>query len=171
MGIEIERKFLLAGDGWRDHVERSQHMAQGYLVDAAAIGAGHARSSVRVRLAGDQAWLNIKSATAGIERQEFEYAIAHADGRYMLETLCNGVIEKMRHFVRVEGTLFELDVFEGSNAGLAVAEVELPSVDAPFPHPDWLGREVSQLSRYYNHQLIAYPYSQWSEAERRAEDA
>jgi adenylate cyclase len=67
--------------------------------------------------------------------------------------------------------LFEIDEFNGDNHGLIVAEVELPAVDAPFPHPSWLGREVSALVRYYNVNLITYPYQQWSLAERAAEDA
>jgi len=121
-------------------------------------------------VAGEQAWLNIKSATPGIERAEFEYAIPLSDARTLLATLCDGVMEKVRHHVRVDGVLFEIDEFLGDNQGLIVAEVELPAVDAPFPRPSWLGREVSALVRYYNVQLIAHPYQQWSLAERAAED-
>jgi adenylate cyclase len=171
MGIEIERKFLLASDDWRGAIERSEPIAQGYLVGAQALRDGSARASVRARLAGEQAWLNIKAATLGIERAEFEYAIPVADARTLLDTLCDGVLEKIRHHVRVDGVLFEIDEFRGDNAGLTVAEVELPAVDAPFPRPAWLGREVSALTRYYNVNLIAHPYRQWSPVERTAEDA
>ncbi|MGN6706740.1 MAG: CYTH domain-containing protein [Rhodanobacter sp.] len=171
MPIEIERKFLLASDDWRAAIERSEPIAQGYLVGAQALREGHARASVRTRLAGEQAWLNIKAATAGIARAEFEYPIPLADARAMLASLCDGVLEKTRHHVRVDGVLFEVDEFGGDNAGLIVAEVELPAVDAPFPRPAWLGREVSALTRYYNVNLIAHPYRQWSPAERAAEDA
>jgi adenylate cyclase len=171
MGLEIERKFLLADEGWRAGIERSEPIAQGYLVGAQALRDGSARASVRARLAGEQAWLNIKSATVSIERAEFEYAIPAADARTLLDTLCDGVLEKVRHHVRVDGVLFEVDEFLGDNRGLIVAEVELPAVDAPFPRPAWLGREVSALARYYNVNLIAYPYRQWSPAERAAEDA
>ena len=171
MGIEIERKFLLASDDWRAAIERSEPIAQGYLVGAQALRDGSARASVRARLAGEQAWLNIKAATLGIERAEFEYAIPVADARTLLDTLCDGVLEKIRHHVRVDGVLFEIDEFLGDNAGLTVAEVELPAVDASFPRPAWLGREVSALPRYYNVNLIAHPYRQWSLAERAAEDA
>jgi adenylate cyclase len=171
MGLEIERKFLLANDSWRGHVTRSERIAQGYLVGADALRAGLARSSVRARLSGEQAWLNIKAAKAGIERAEFEYAIPLADARALLDTLCDGVMEKMRHHVHVDGSLFEIDEFLGDNSGLIVAEVELPAVDATFPRPAWLGREVSALTRYYNVNLIAHPYRQWSPAERAAEDA
>ena len=171
MAIEIERKFLLANDGWRAGIERSEAIAQGYLVGAQALRDGTARASVRARLAGTQAWLNIKAARLGIERAEFEYPIPADDARDLLATLCDGVLEKTRHHVRVDGVLFEVDEFAGDNRGLIVAEVELPAVDAPFPRPPWLGREVSTLTRYYNVNLIAHPYRQWSPAERAAEDA
>ncbi len=171
MPIEIERKFLLASDGWRAGVERSEPIAQGYLVGAQALRDGTARASVRARLAGAQAWLNIKAATPGIERAEFEYPIPVDDARDLLATLCDGVLEKTRHYVRVDGALFEVDEFEGDNRGLVVAEIELPAIDAPFPRPSWLGREVSALTRYYNVNLIAHPYRQWSPAERATEDA
>lgn len=171
MGIEIERKFLLANDGWRDDIERSEQMAQGYLVGAQALRDGVARSSVRARVAGAQAWLNIKAATPGIARAEFEYAIPVADAKLLLATLCDGVLEKIRHHVCVDGVLFEIDEFLGENSGLIVAEVELPAIDAPFPQPPWLGREVSAVARYYNVNLIGHPYRQWSPAERAAEDA
>lgn len=171
MGIEIERKFLIADDSWRSQVEHSEPIAQGYLVGAQALREGHARASVRARLAGEQAWLNIKAATPGIARAEFEYPIPVDDARALLASLCDGVLEKVRHHVRVDGVLFEVDEFNGDNDGLIVAEVELPAVDAPFPRPSWLGREVSTLARYYNVNLIAHPYRQWSPAERAAEDA
>jgi adenylate cyclase len=170
MGIEIERKFLLRDDGWRALVEHSEHIAQGYLVGASALAAGHARASVRVRRAGDEAWLNIKAARLGIERAEYDYAIPPDDADALLATLCDGVLSKRRHHVTVEGVLFEIDEFLGDNAGLVVAEVELPRVDASFPRPSWLGREVSALVRYYNVNLIAHPYAGWTAAERDAHD-
>lgn len=166
MGIEIERKFLLASDAWRAQVERSVLFAQGYLVGAAALAAGHARASVRVRRAGDTAWINIKAARLGIERAEYEYAIPVADADELLAALCDGVLRKWRHYVTVDGVLFEIDEFLDANAGLVVAEVELPRADAPFPRPAWLGREVSAATRYYNVNLIAHPFAQWTPAER-----
>lgn len=170
MPIEIERKFLLRDDGWRAQVEHSEHIAQGYLVGAAALAAGHARASVRVRRAGGEAWLNIKAARLGIERAEYDYAIPPDDADALLATLCDGVLSKRRHHVTVDGTLFEIDEFLGDNAGLVVAEVELPHANAPFPRPSWLGREVSALARYYNVNLIAHPYARWTQAERDAHD-
>jgi len=169
MGIEIERKFLVCDNSWREAVDRSDQMAQGYLIGAQALRDGAARASVRARVAGDRAWLNIKEATPGLERAEFEYAIPVSDARVLLDTLCDGVLEKIRHHVHVDGVLFEVDEFLGDNAGLIVAEVELPAVDASFPRPSWLGREVSALLRYYNVNLIEHPYGQWSAAERTAE--
>ncbi|HET7267145.1 MAG TPA: CYTH domain-containing protein [Oleiagrimonas sp.] len=169
MSIEIERKFLVTGEGWRTMASASMRMEQGYLVDVAALTQGLARSSVRVRIAGDAAWLNVKQAKAGIERLEFEYAVPLADAEIMLRELCNGRVEKIRHLVVIEGHAFEVDEFLGRNAGLVVAELELPSADTPFPRPAWLGADVSHLERYYNVNLIAHAYSQWSPAERAGE--
>jgi adenylate cyclase len=168
MGIEIERKFLLSDDSWRAAVTQSERIAQGYLVGAQALRDGTARASVRVRRSGDHAWLNIKSAQLGIERAEFEYPMPLADAEQMLASLCDGVLEKIRHHVTVDGVLFEIDEFFGDNAGLVVAEVELVTVDASFPRPSWLGREVSHLARYYNVNLIAHPYALWTQDERQA---
>lgn len=168
MGIEIERKFLLSGDDWRDAASHSERIAQGYLVGAKALRDGNALASVRVRRIGERAWLNIKSAQLGIERAEYEYPIPLADAEQMLATLCDGVLEKIRHHVVVDGALFEVDEFFGDNAGLVVAEVELPTQDAAFPRPAWLGREVSHLARYYNVNLIAHPYGHWTQDERQA---
>ncbi|KJV34642.1 CYTH domain-containing protein [Luteibacter yeojuensis] len=170
MGIEIERKYLLASDAWRAQVERSEPIAQGYLVAMAAIAAGHAASSVRVRISGAQAWLNIKSATLGIQRQEYEYPIPLDDARHMLDTLADGVLEKVRHHVMVDGAHFEIDEFGGANQGLVVAEIELEAADATHPVPAWLGAEVSDQPRYYNVNLIDRPYSTWSPAEREGKE-
>ncbi|HEY4144279.1 CYTH domain-containing protein [Pinirhizobacter sp.] len=169
MGKEIERKFLLAGGGWREGIESSTPIAQGYLMGVAALMAGHARASVRVRIAGNEAWLNIKSSVRGIERAEFEYPIPMADARDMLDTLCDGKVEKTRHHVHVDGTLFEIDEFAGANHGLVVAEVELDHAGEAIPHPPWLGREVSDERRYYNVFLIDHPFTQWTQAERSGE--
>ena len=155
MGIEIERKFLLANDGWRAAVSRSVHMHQGYL-------AGNAECSVRVRLTDFEARMNIKSATLGIERQEFDYDVPRADAAVMLRDLCGTrTLEKTRHFVLHEGHEWEIDEFAGANAGLIVAELELDRVDEAFARPPWLGAEVSDDRRYYNSELVERPYSHW----------
>jgi len=170
MGIEIERKFLLASDAWRSQVSRSQRLVQGYLVSAAAVTSGAARSSVRVRIGGDQAWLNIKSSNLGLARQEYEYEVPLADAEAMLARLCDGVVEKIRHYVAHANHEFEIDEFFGANDGLVVAELELDSIDEAYERPDWLGLEVSSLPRYYNLNLIAHPYSAWNAAEREGLD-
>lgn len=165
MAIEIERKFLVAGDGWRAVAERSTHMVQAYLAGPMPGVPGAPRCSVRIRIAGEQAWLNLKSLELGIARQEFEYPIPLDDATALL-ALAGRRIEKTRHHVRVDAHVFEVDEFAGDNAGLIVAELELGSIDEPFPRPAWLGREVSALPRYYNVRLIDHPYAQWTAHER-----
>ena len=161
MPIEIERKFLVVGDAWRHEVSRSEHMAQGYLAGPPAT-----RCSVRVRVVEGAAHLNIKSATLGVQRDEYEYPIPPADAQRMLETLAGERVAKIRHHVRIGDHLFEVDEFLGENAGLVVAEIELAHADAGFPRPEWLGREVTDLARFYNQNLATHPYSRWSADER-----
>lgn len=166
MGIEIERKFRVHGDAWRGQAQRSQRMAQGYLNDAAAVAAGTENASVRIRIEGDAAWLNIKSAQLGHTRQEFDYAVPVADAQDLLALCVGGHIDKTRHFVVVGGHTWEVDEFHGDNAGLVVAEIELDDADEPFERPDWLGEEVTGLSRYYNMALSRRPWSAWSAEEK-----
>lgn len=166
MGIEIERKFLPSNSGWREQVQRSVPMAQGYINDMAALREGTQKASVRVRLAGEQAWLNLKSRELGHTRQEFDYPIPAADAQALLALCVGGRIEKIRHYVAFEGHTFEVDEFFGDNAGLVVAELELTDADAVFARPHWLGREVTDEMRFYNLALAERPYSQWSAQER-----
>lgn len=155
MGIEIERKFLVKGDTWQATVRRQVRFRQGYL-------ANNERCSVRVRLAADRGFLNIKSFELGAKRQEFEYSIPADEAVELVERLCaRPLIEKVRHYVEHGGHLWEIDLFEGDNAGLVMAEVELRSVDEPFEIPDWLGPEVTEDARYYNVNLIRHPYKEW----------
>ena len=155
MAAEIERKFLVKDASWRDQVERTQVIRQGYF-------GGTEKASLRVRLSDDQAWLNIKSATLGISRQEYEYPVPAADAREMLDNLCETpLIEKTRHYLHHGGHLWEIDEFFGDNAGLVVAELELESVDEAFQSPAWLGEEVSDDPRYYNVCLVKHPYREW----------
>lgn len=154
MPIEIERKFLLASDAWRPLVASSEYLAQGYL--------GGARSSVRVRIGGERAWLNIKSLDKGVARLEFEYPIPRADAEVMLRELADGpVVSKTRHHVPLGAHLFEIDEFDGDNAGLVVAEVELAHADEAFERAPWLGTEVTDDARYYNINLVRHPYCRW----------
>ena len=155
MALEIEHKFLLRDERWRDQVEHSLRMRQGYLVSDAT-------RSVRVRVAGDQGYLNIKSGTLGIARREYEYRIPLDEAEELLDTLCEKpLLEKTRHFIHYGDHLWEVDEFSGDNAGLIVAEVELGAVDEAFARPDWIGEEVSHDLRYYNSQLVRHPYKDW----------
>ena len=166
MGIEIERKFLVKDAGWRSSVEMSARMMQGYLNDMAAMRNGTQKASVRVRIAGESAFLNIKSRELGHTRQEFEYPIPVADAQDLFKLCVGGLIDKTRHYVRHAGFLWEIDAFDGDNAGLVVAEIELPSADTTFDKPDWAGREVTDELRYYNLALAERPYSQWLPEEK-----
>jgi len=166
MAIEIERKFLVATDAWRAAAHERSRIAQGYLNDARSVANGDANCSVRIRLAGDAAFLNIKSRELGASRQEFEYPVPVADAGNLLQLCVGGRIDKTRHFVRHDGHLWEVDEFHGDNNGLVVAEIELEREDEPFSRPDWLGNEVTELVRYYNLALADRPYSQWRDEEK-----
>ena len=168
MGIEIERKFLVVGDAWRAQASRRQRMAQGYLNDAASLQSGTQKASVRVRIAGEQAALNLKSRELGASRQEFEYAIPLADAEALLALCVGGTIDKTRHYVTVGAHLWEVDEFHGDNAGLVVAEIELGEVDEAFEKPSWAGAEVTDQARYYNLALSARPFAAWTDEEKHA---
>jgi adenylate cyclase len=155
MAIEIERKFLVVGDAWRAQVSRSVPMKQGYLA------ADNGRSSVRVRTEAGRSRLNIKASNIGTTRAEYEYDLPLADAQEILSTLCVGVLEKTRHYVELGGHTFEIDEFAGRNAGLIVAEIELDQADEAFDKPAWLGRELTEDRRYYNHYLALHPYGEW----------
>jgi adenylate cyclase len=155
MATEIEHKFLLVNDNWRAEVERSERMTQGYLL-------AQAKSSVRLRIVGDHAKLNIKSATVGTSRSEYEYNVPLADAEEMLANLAEGpLIDKTRHYVRHGQHLWEIDEFYGDNQGLVVAEVELGAVGEQFDKPEWAGDDVSHDVRYYNSMLTKNPYKNW----------
>lgn len=168
MGLEIERKFLLRGDAWRAETERSVRMAQGYLNDLGAVESGRQRASVRVRIAGEQAFLNLKSRELGHTRQEFDYEIPVADAEALLKLCTGGLIDKVRHYVRRGAHLWEIDEFLGGNAGLFVAEIELQSADEAFERPAWIGAEVTDAQRYYNLALAERPYARWTDEEKNA---
>lgn len=152
MGLEIERKFLVTGSGYRSGV--SHRIRQGYLnLDL--------DRTVRVRLADGKGFITIKGRGLGA-RQEFEYEIPAADADEMLQSICiHPIIEKTRYTTVVGGSTFEVDEFDGDNAGLTVAEVELDDQRQPFTQPDWLGAEVTQDPRYTNANLVQRPYRSW----------
>lgn len=154
MAIEIERKFLVAGEFLRD-VSFSHRIVQGYLCS----GSG---KTVRVRKWDDKGFLTIKgpSADGGLSRFEWEIEITSEDAENLL-MLCDKKIDKTRHIVEYKGHTFEVDEFYGDNQGLVVAEVELKSVDESFEKPSWLGLEVTGDHRYYNSALTEHPFKNW----------
>lgn len=155
MPEEIERKFLVRSEAWRNSIQRKAYYRQGYL-------AVNENCAIRVRLQEDQAWLTIKNATLDVRRQEYEYTIPLADAREILDSLCGGrTLSKTRYFVAHADNVWEVDVFDGDNQGLVVAELELVTVDQVFERPDWLGEEVSGDARYLNAALAKRPYRSW----------
>ena len=154
MGIEIERKFLLKNDVWRDLAE-GVYYRQGYLNSAM-------ERTVRVRTINEKGFLTIKGVADGATRLEFEYEIPKDECNIMLDDLAEKpVIEKNRYKVDYKGLVWEIDEFFGENRGLIVAEVELESEDQKFEIPEWVGEEVTGDSRYFNSNLINHPYTKW----------
>lgn len=155
MGEEIERKFLVTDESWRDTAVGTP-FRQGFLSTAP-------ERTVRIRVAGDRCTLTIKSKSVGARRAEYEYAIPLDDARELLDTLCiRPLIEKVRYVLEHGGHTWEVDVFEGENAGLIVAEVELESEEEAFERPSWLGEEVTHDPRYFNSNLVEHPFKDWS---------
>lgn len=155
MGTEIEKKFLVKNADWRDKAYKSCQYTQGYM-------SSNKNCSIRIRIEGSEAHLNIKSATLGITRKEYDYVIPLNEAREMLVNLCEKpLIEKTRYYVRHGDHTWEIDVFSGENEGLVVAEVELDSTDEAVSLPDWAGDEVSDDPRYYNVCLIRNPFRNW----------
>ncbi len=156
MPVETERKFLLKNESWRSLVRRRTLMRQGYVCKNSEF------TTVRVRQTDHAGYLTVKSPRKGISRLEFEYEIPAADAAQMLDALCGKpLIEKYRSIVHADGFVWEIDEFLGENAGLTVAEVELPSADTVIALPDWIGEEVSADPRYFNSSLVKNPYKNW----------
>lgn len=157
MATEIERKFLTINDDWRSQATEKKIIKQGYFGPPR-------KASIRIRVDGDSANINIKSATLDIVRKEYEIPVPLADAEEMLEQLCERpFIEKVRYLVPSGDHIWEVDEFAGDNAGLVVAEVELASQDEAFEKPGWLGKEVSTDERYYNVRLVKNPYKNWKD--------
>lgn len=155
MSLEIERKFLVAGD-YKSLATSSSRIRQGYILS----GGGR---TVRVRLRDAKGYLTIKGPArhGGLARYEFETEVSQDDALSLL-TLCDpGLIDKTRWLVPVGGHVFEVDEFFGDNSGLVVAEVELRAEDEAFERPPFLGREVTGDHRYYNSHLLRHPYAEW----------
>lgn len=147
MAKEIERKFLVSGDGWKEEVSSSMTFRQGYVVSTE-------NRSVRIRIVnGEDATLTVKIGASSLMRDEYEYSIPITDANEMIGTAIGNVIQKTRHLVEHNNFTWEVDVFEGVYSGLIVAEVELNSVDDAPDFPAWLGREVTGDKRYSNQYL------------------
>jgi CYTH domain-containing protein len=153
MATEIERKFLVTGNAWSK--DNYSDYKQGYLsLDK--------ERTVRVRVAGNCAYITIKGITRSTVRAEYEYTIPVQDAESMLSSLClQPLIEKRRYRVEYAGMIWEIDVFGGENSGLVVAEIELQDEHQSFEKPDWIGREVTTDKRYYNASLVSKPYNTW----------
>ena len=160
MGTEIERKFLVSGEGWRRGAKAAP-IRQGYLSSTPA-------RTVRVRLEGERGAITVKGLTTGATRDEFEYEIPAADAREMLERLCERpLLEKTRWTVVHAGRAWQVDEFHGDNAGLIVAEVELERESDVVDLPPWAGREVTADARFYNVNLVKRPDRAWTSDEIR----
>ncbi|MGB8223177.1 MAG: CYTH domain-containing protein [Polyangiales bacterium] len=154
MGEEIERKFLVAGESWREQAAGTPYR-QGFL-------STDPERTVRVRAAGTRGSVTIKGRSVGPRRSEFEYEIPLGDALEMLDSLCKEpLIEKVRYTLAAGPHTWEIDVFEGDNAGLVVAEIELEHEDEAFDRPTWLGNEVTGDPRYFNSNLVTKPYRSW----------
>jgi len=153
LAVEIERKFLVTGDAWRN--DSGVLYRQGYLNR-------DKMRTVRIRIAGDAAFLTIKGKSTGASRAEFEYPVPMDDARALL-ALCDGpLIEKTRYIVPHAGHRWEVDEFAGDNAGLVVAELELSAESEVFEAPAWLGAEVTHDARYFNSNLASQPFCTWA---------
>lgn len=154
MGKEIERKFLVKNKDFQKDA-KAILIRQGYLSD-------RIDTAVRVRVMGEEAFLTIKSKGNGITREEYEYAIPHADAMTMLEHLCIGyILEKTRYTLFDQQMLWTVDEFHGANAGLLLAEIELESENQPFKKPDWVGEEITFDFRFAGSNLAVKPFTLW----------
>jgi len=153
MALEIERKFLVDPEKWNPS-------DQGISIIQAYLGL-NPYPTVRIRIAGEKAFLTIKGQSQTISRPEFEYQVPVEGAQEMLKLAISNPVEKTRYHVMYEGFLWEVDVFSGKNTGLIVAEIELKSEDQSFPLPDWVVEEVSDDGRYYNSYLSTCPFTEW----------
>jgi CYTH domain-containing protein len=154
MGKEIEKKFLILNNDWR-HLGTGEPYCQGYLNS-------EKERTVRVRTIGDRGILTIKGPNLGGVRLEYEYDIPFNEAQEMLHELCRKpLIEKTRYKIPFKGFIWEVDEFKGENAGLIFAEIELQHEGQEFAKPSWIGKEVTDDSRYYNANLVKNPYSNW----------
>ncbi len=154
MGIEIERKFLIKNEEWKNAIDEKIELKQGYLNSIP-------ERTVRVRIKGDKGYLTIKGKSKGASRAEYEYEIPLIDARELIGLCEKPVIEKIRFIVKENNKIWEIDVFDGENKGLIVAEVELENENDAIQLPNWIGKEVTQEPKYYNSNLVKHPFCKW----------
>jgi len=154
MGVEIERKFLVKNDNWKTAIEKEFNIKQGYLNS-------HPERTVRIRIKNNKGILTIKGKSIGASRPEYEYEIPLKDAEALIQLCEQPIIEKTRYIVMEQGKQWEVDVFDGDNKGLVVAEIELDREDEQFALPEWADEEVTQDVRYYNSSLIKLPFCRW----------
>lgn len=154
--IEIERKFLVKSQAFKDEAFKKTHIKQGFL-------STDKERTVRIRLKGDKGFLTIKGASSndGLSRFEWEKEITKEDAEQLFKLCKQGIIDKMRYEVKFGNHIFEIDEFFGDNEGLVLAEIELNTEDEVFEKPNWLGNEVTGDIKYYNSQLSNKPFKTW----------
>lgn len=156
MHQEIERKYLIKNQDWKQNIEKQYNIKQGYFTTSVN------DNTIRVRIKDGVGYVTVKSGRVGFSRAEYEYEIPIEDVREMLKICRQPIISKIRHEVRgSDNMLWEIDVFQGENEGLTIAEIELESEDQTFVKPKWVGREVTLIKKYYNSKLVSAPFSKW----------
>ena len=157
MAIEIERKYLVDKDLWTKFQPRKGELIrQGYLLN-------EPEKTIRVRTIRQRAYITIKGKSEGASRTEYEFRIPLKEAIELLENFCGNLIEKTRYKVRYRRRTWEVDVFEGPNEGLIIAEIELESEDQKYKVPAWAIQEVTGEMKYYNSSLSERPYSVWGQ--------
>ena len=155
MGLEIERKYLVDVNCWNKvNKPKGKELKQCYL-------STDPEKTIRVRTKGNEGFLTVKGKVKGLSRLEYEYPIPVEDAKDMMVKLGDNPIEKVRYEITVGQHVWEVDVFEGVNQGLIVAEIELSSENETFEIPEWVGKEVSTEAKYFNSNLQEHPYNQW----------
>jgi len=155
MGKETERKFLVTNRSFEKEAKQIITIVQAYICN-------QQEKNVRIRIAGEKAFITIKGKTTGFSRHEFEYPVPVDEAREIIDLFCDDTIRKKRYLVHHENHTWEVDVFDGLNEGLILAEIELADEKTTFKKPDWLGREVTGNPDYYNAMLMKKPYKHWN---------
>lgn len=154
--LEIERKFLVKNNSWKQHIKSSEPIIQGYLASSSTNGI-----TVRIRVTGQHGYLTFKGPRVGISRTEYEYQVPINDAKSILLESQAPTVKKVRHIVEHDDDEWEIDVYKGNNKGLTTAEIELKSEDQEFKLPKWIKEEVTGEYKYRNSRLALNPYTTW----------